>query len=49
MSRPLPPCRARWLGRVDYEEAWDLQRQLALRRARGELEDTLLMLEHPPV
>ncbi len=49
MSRPLPPCRALWLGRVDYEEAWNLQRQLALRRARGELEDTLLMLEHPPV
>ncbi len=49
MSRPLPPCRARWLGRVDYEEAWDLQRKLALRRAVGELEDTLLLLEHPPV
>jgi lipoate-protein ligase B len=40
---------ARWLGRVDYEEAWALQRGLALRRAAGEIEDTLLLLEHPPV
>ena len=49
MSQPLPPCRARWLGRMDYQDAWSLQRQLALRRARAEIEDTLLLLEHPPV
>ncbi len=42
-------CEARWLGRVEYEEAWRLQRDLAVRRARGEIPDTLLLLEHPAV
>jgi lipoyl synthase len=37
--------RARWLGRVPYAEAWDLQRTLA---ARSE-EDYLLLVEHGPV
>ncbi len=49
MSAPRPLCRALWLGRVEYERAWALQRDLALRRARAETEDTLLLLEHPPV
>ena len=49
MSERHPPCTARWLGRVDYEEAWALQRRMAIRRATGEIEDTLLLLEHPPV
>ena len=49
MKRRQRVCVARWLGRVDYEEAWALQRDLALRRARGEIADTLLLLEHPPV
>ena len=44
-----PVCLARWLGRVDYRQAWALQRYLAARRARGEAPDTLLLLEHPPV
>jgi lipoate-protein ligase B len=38
-----------WLGRVDYLEAWEYQRGLARRRARGEIPDTILLLEHPPV
>ena len=38
-----------WLGRVDYFEAWEYQRALARRRARGEIPDTILLLEHPPV
>ncbi len=37
--------RARWLGRVPYREAWDLQRTLASRSE----DDYLLLLEHPPV
>jgi lipoyl(octanoyl) transferase len=49
MTNSRPSCRARWLGRVEYEEAWALQRELAVRRAAGEIEDTLLLLEHPPV
>jgi len=38
-----------WLGRVEYGEAWRLQRELAERRAASEMPDTLLLLEHPPV
>jgi lipoate-protein ligase B len=42
-------CHYAWLGRVEYREAWDYQRELARRRALGEIPDTLLLLEHPPV
>ncbi len=38
------PLEIRWLGRVGYEEAWDLQQ--ALHRGNG---NYLLLLEHPPV
>jgi lipoic acid synthetase len=42
--------RARWLGRVPYPEAWDLQRALHEGRASGRAAaDYLLLLEHPPV
>jgi lipoyl(octanoyl) transferase len=40
---------ARWLGRIDYRAAWDLQHDVVARRQRGEAPDTLLLLEHPPV
>ena len=39
------PMRARWLGRVPYAEAWDLQRAIAERSG----DDYLLLLEHGPV
>jgi lipoyl(octanoyl) transferase len=34
---------------VDYLEAWELQRQVHDQRARGEIPDTCLLLEHAPV
>lgn len=37
-----------FLGRMDYTEAWDLQRDLAEARIRAEIPNTLLLLEHPP-
>ncbi len=37
------------LGLIDYEKAWELQRQLWLKRVEGELPDLLLLLEHPHV
>jgi lipoyl(octanoyl) transferase len=43
------PLIARWLGRIGYREAWDLQKALVEERARGALEDQLLLLEHEPV
>ncbi|HEX6601626.1 MAG TPA: lipoyl(octanoyl) transferase LipB, partial [Solirubrobacterales bacterium] len=36
-------------GTVPYEEARELQRELAERRQREEIGDVLLLLEHPPV
>jgi lipoyl(octanoyl) transferase len=36
------------LGVVPYLEAWELQKELADRRRRGEIPDALLLLEHPP-
>jgi lipoic acid synthetase len=45
MSRRL---RVRWLGRVEYDEAWDLQRALWEGRTEGRTaDDYLLLLEHP--
>lgn len=42
--------RTRWLGRLDYDEAWDLQRALHEGRSGGRTsDDYLLLLEHPPV
>ena len=39
-----------WLGTVEYERAWEIQRQLSSARRNGSLaEDALLLLEHPPV
>ena len=49
MDSGRPVCQHAWLGRVDYREAWELQRELARQRALGEISDTLLLLEHPPV
>lgn len=37
------------LGRVPYEQAWELQRTLVAERAEGRRPDTLLLLEHPSV
>jgi len=40
---------AAWLGRIAYAPAFELQRALADRRARGEIDDTVLLLEHDAV
>ncbi len=39
----------RALGLKDYMETWELQRDLVEKRRRGEIPDTLLLLEHLPV
>jgi lipoyl(octanoyl) transferase len=36
-------------GQVDYQSAWDRQKDLASARADGQAADTVLMLTHPPV
>lgn len=37
------------LGRCDYQEAWDIQRDILEKRQKGEIGDTLILVEHPPV
>src|SRR5690349_11377811 len=37
------------LGRIGYEEAWELQRTIAAEVLAGTRPDTVLFLEHPPV
>ncbi|MGH2749827.1 MAG: lipoyl(octanoyl) transferase LipB [Actinomycetota bacterium] len=39
---------ASWLGRVDYGDAWEAQRELFLARLDADLGDSLMLLEHPP-
>lgn len=39
-------CR---LGTVDYAEAHRVQQELQAKRISGDIEDTVLLLEHPPV
>lgn len=42
--------RTRWLGRLPYTEAWDLQRGFREGRVNGRsADDYLLLTEHPPV
>ena len=37
------------LGLVAYDEAWALQKETATRRIAGEIPDTLMVVQHPPV
>lgn len=47
---PAPTLRSRWLGRMAYDEAWDLQRAFWEGRVTGRTgDDYLLLVEHPHV
>lgn len=47
---PKRPCWLYELGQVDYQKAWDWQRQLVRDRIHNpQLPDTFILLEHPPV
>jgi lipoyl(octanoyl) transferase len=47
---PRPAIEVRRLpGLVPYAKAWELQRELVRLRKSGEIRDTLVLLEHPPV
>jgi lipoyl(octanoyl) transferase len=37
------------LGLIDYEQAWELQREIHREVADGKRPNTLLLLEHPPI
>lgn len=46
MIQPLKICQ---LGRMDYDRALKVQLQLLERRQQDLIDDTLLLVEHPPV
>src|SRR3989338_10212180 len=37
------------LGLKDYVEVWNLQRKLVFERGEGQIPDTVLLCQHPPV
>ena len=41
-------CVVRQLGKIEYREAYELQKELLEKRVNGQIADTLLLLEHPP-
>ena len=43
------PIVATWLGRIAYRDAWARQKAFVERRAKGEIPDQLLLLEHDAV
>jgi len=43
------PIVTSWVGRLPYRVAWALQKELAARRAAGEIDDQLILVEHEPV
>lgn len=45
----MPELKTIRAGLVDYQSAWDWQKQLHAQRVSGEIADTVLLLEHPPV
>ncbi len=49
MSLTTSPVALKRLGLIDYESAWELQRQIHNEVADGKRPNTLLLLEHPPV
>ena len=37
------------LGKADYTETWEIQKELQSKRILGQIDDQLLLVEHPPV
>ena len=42
-------CQIHWLGQLDFQLAYALQKKLAAKRANKEIDNVLLLLEHPHV
>jgi lipoyl(octanoyl) transferase len=43
------PVQVRDIGLIDYQQAWDVQKELVTARADGAGPDTMLLLQHPSV
>jgi lipoyl(octanoyl) transferase len=48
-TRTVKAMDVRWLGRVGYDDAWALQRDLHAQRVADEIDDVTIVLEHDPV
>jgi len=48
-SRPSGFCYAYRLGTVDYSDSYRLQKRLQQARSDGHIDNTILLLDHPPV
>ena len=48
-SLPVLPARVIHLGRREYADIWQMQRELVAARQAQEIPDTLLLCEHPDV
>lgn len=48
-GNPLKGLTIMDLGSRNYQEVWDMQKALQSKRINGEIEDTLLLVEHEPV
>ncbi len=48
-SIPLNGLVIKDLGKQNYQEVWDVQKELQAKRIKGEIGDTLLLVEHEPV
>ena len=42
-------CQVMQLGLIEYNAAYSIQKELVAKRIRGEVPDTLILLEHEPV
>jgi len=49
VSLTTSPVALKRLGLIDYEQAWELQREIHREVADGKRPNTLLLLEHPPI
>ncbi|MGH3744391.1 MAG: lipoyl protein ligase domain-containing protein, partial [Mycobacteriales bacterium] len=49
LARRLESVRVRWLGRISYDDALAVQRELHAAVASGAEPDTVLLLEHDSV
>jgi lipoyl(octanoyl) transferase len=46
---PAPQGMVVRTSRIGYDEAWRVQRELAIARGEGRIPDVIWLLEHPPV
>jgi lipoate-protein ligase B len=47
-SNPKQVCNWSYLGRISYQDAWNIQNILVKARQESRITDSLLLLEHPP-